>query len=300
MTRIALDHFAPLASRYGFSVSRGTFGGIGNVEYSPDVAVVDLEDVRVEGLRGDYTFRKSTARPVEQTARQLAANAQAVANAPDVLLKARRIAVSDGTLGFVNAEATPRYRVFLAGTDLVIHNLTNHLAEGSATAHLSGRFVGSGETVVTATFRPETTGPDFDLDARIESTDLRPLNDLLRAHAKIDVTSGALSVFSELSVKNGRIDGYVKPLFRDLRIYDPAQDADKGLGQRIKEKAADVAAKILRNRRREEVATVTPIAGPLDDPTASTWQTLVGLVQNAFFKAILPGFGRERERLAGR
>ena len=47
----------------------------------------------------------------------------------------------------------------------------------------------------------------------------------------------------------------------------------------------------------QEVATVAPIAGPLENPKASTWQTFIGLVQNAFFKAILPGFLRERAGL---
>ena len=41
------------------------------------------------------------------------------------------------------------------------------------------------------------------------------------------------------------------------------------------------------------MATKADIAGPLDNPQASTWQVLVNLIQNAFFKAILPGFERE-------
>jgi hypothetical protein len=297
LARLALDYVAPIAARYGFTVTRGTFGGVGNVEYSPEVAVVDLEDVQVDGLQGDYTYRKRAAEPVKQVAKKTAQKAQEVSNAPDVLLRARRVAVNDATLGFVNADVEPRYRVFLSRTTLAVENFANQLTEGTATARLTGRFMGSGETVVTATFRPETNGPDFDLHARIENTDLRQLNDLLRAHAKVDVTSGSFSVYSELHVKNGRVDGYVKPLFRDLKVYDPRQDQDKGLGQKIKEKATDVAGKVLRNRPREEVATVAPIAGPLENPKASTSQTLVGLVQNAFFKAILPGFLRERAGL---
>jgi hypothetical protein len=99
---------------------------------------------------------------------------------------------------------------------------------------------------------------------------------------------------ASVHVKNGRVDGYVKPLFRDLDVYDAAQDEDKSFGQKLKERAVDVIGKVLRNRPREEVATVAPIAGPLDNPKTGTWESLVGLVRNAFFKAILPGFERER------
>jgi hypothetical protein len=175
-----------------------------------------------------------------------------------------------------------------------MENFSNQRTEGTATATLTGRFMGSGATAVTATFRPEINGPDFDVNARIENTDLKAMNDLLRAHAKVDVASGVFSVYSELSVKNGRVEGYVKPLFRDINVYGAAQDEDKSLGQKLKEKAVDVIGKVLRNRPREEVATVVPVSGPLENPKASTWQTLIGLVQNAFIKAILPGFDRAR------
>src|SRR5262249_6473308 len=160
-----------------------------------------------------------------------------------------------------------------------------------------GRFMGSGASSLSATFRPERDGPDFDVQARVENTDLAALNDVLRAHAKVDVVSGVFSTFAELHVKNRRVTGYVKPLFHDLQVYDPAQDENKPVGQKLKEKVADVVGKVLRNRPRADVVTVTPVDGPLDNPKASTWEALLGLVRNAFFKAILPGFERERSRL---
>jgi hypothetical protein len=294
LERIALDYVGPIAARYGFTVAAGTFAGNGNVEYAPEVKIVELEEVRIDGLKGDYAYRKRTAQPVKAAAKATAEAAKEVSNKPDVLLKARRISASGATVGFVNEEATPHYRVFLANTDLTMENFSNQRTEGTATARLTGRFMGSGATTVSATFRPEINGPDFDLNVRIENTDLKSMNDLLRAHAKFDVVSGVFSVFSELHVKNGRVDGYIKPLFRDLDVYDAAQDEDKSFGQKLKERAVDVIGKVLRNRPREEVATVAPIAGPLDNPKAGTWESLVGLVRNAFFKAILPGFERER------
>jgi len=157
--------------------------------------------------------------------------------------------------------------------------------------------MGSSVTTVRATFRPETNGPDFDLVAGIENTDLKALNDLLRAHAKIDVESGVFSVYSEVTVKAGRIKGYVKPLFRDLDVYDADQDRDKSFGKKQKEKAAELVGKVFKSQPRDEVASVVPIEGAVKDPKASAWETRIGLVQNAFFKAILPGFDRERARL---
>jgi uncharacterized protein DUF748 len=297
LERIGLNDFRPIAARYGFTVTAGTFGGRGNVEYAPETKILDLEEVRVDGLRGDYAYRRRTAAPVKEAARVTAETAQEVSNKPGVLLKARRIGVHGATVGFVNEQTTPHYRVFLADTDLVVENFTNQRTEGTATARLTGRFMGTGPTTLSATFRPERDGPDFDVQGRVENTDLTTLNDLLRAHAKVDVVSGVFSVFAELHVKSRRVTGYVKPLFRDLQVYEPSQDEEKSVGQKLKEKVADVVGKVLKNRPRDEVATVTPIDGPLDNPKASTWEALIGLVRNAFFRAILPGFERERSRL---
>lgn len=294
LEHVPLEALRSIVARYGLTLAAGTLTGRGHVEYAPEVKIVDLDEVRVDGLRADYASRARPAQPVQAAAEAAAETAREVANKPDILIRAKQIRVSGATVGFVNESASPRYRLFLADTELVMENFTNQRTEGTARAKLTGRFMGSGATVVTATFRPELDGPDFDLDARIENTDLKAMNPLLRSHAKVDVASGIFSVFAEMRVKSGRVEGYVKPLFHDLDVYSEAQDEDKSLGQKLKEKAAEVVGKVLQNRPREQVATVVPLSGPLEDPKASTWATLIGLVRNAFIKAILPGFERAR------
>ncbi|HET7341797.1 MAG TPA: DUF748 domain-containing protein [Methylomirabilota bacterium] len=300
LDRIALDYFKPIAKRYGFAIERGSFGGRGEVEYSPDIALVDLQEIRVDGLQGDYAYRPKTAAPVAQAATKTAQAAKQVSNAPDVVLRARKVNVNAPSVGFVNLNADPHYRVFFTDATVTVDNFTNQKSEGLGTARITGRLQGSGRTTMTMTMRPENHGPDFDVQTQIQDVDLRAMNDLLLATAKFDVASGGLSVFSQATVKNGRVDGYVKPLFKDLRVYEKDKDQDKTFGQKVKEKAIDVASKVLKNHPRKEVATVVPISGPVDNPRAGTWPTLVGLVRNAFFKAILPGFEREREMVAAK
>jgi len=104
-------------------------------------------------------------------------------------------------------------------------------------------------------------------------------------------------MYAELSVKNGMIQGYIKPLFRDLDVYDKRQDKVKNLFRKLYEGLVGGVSKLLENTPRDEVATKAEISGRLDDPHTSTWQIIVRLIQNAFFKAILPGFDREVGRL---
>jgi uncharacterized protein DUF748 len=290
LTKIELDYFTPVLARYNLVVKKGVLTGGGEIEYAPGMKVVDLEKVSVDGLQADYIYRKKTAEVAKEAAKKTAKVAKEVSNDPGVHLKVREVRVSGSTFGFVNKDGRPEYRVFLADADITLRNFSNQRTEGEAVAVLKGRFMGSGDTAVKAVLRPEVKGPDFEIDARIENTDMKAMNDLLRAHGNLDVVSGVFSVYTEINVKNGRVNGYVKPIFRDLDVFDRTQDANKKFGQKLKERAVDVAAKVFKNRKRDEVATVADIAGPVEDPKANTFQVVINLVRNAFVKAILPGF----------
>jgi hypothetical protein len=147
--------------------------------------------------------------------------------------------------------------------------------------------------LATASFRPEKEGPDFDLNIKIEGTDLKSMNNLLRGYGTFDVHAGSFSLYSEIRVKNDQIDGYVKPLFKNLDVYDRRQDKEKDLFSKMYEGLVGGMMGLLKNEPREEVATLADLSGEVENPEASTWQIIIKLVENAFLKAILPGFERE-------
>jgi hypothetical protein len=287
-----------LAADRGLRVQGGRLDTAARVEYTPEATVVDVERASLAGLQVDYVHRAASPRPTRAAVERAAGRAREQARASGLVFQAREIRVTGATVGFVNEAAQPGYRVFLDDIDARLENFAAPLSRGTATARVTARFMGAGPMLITATMRPETDGADLDLTASIEEVELRPLNDLLRAHGKIDVASGEFSVYAELHARNGRAGGYVKPLIHGLQVYESQQDRDKSLGQRIKEKAADLVSTLLRNRPREDVATVVPITGPLRNPRAKTWEAMVNLVQNAFFDAILPGFIGEKPRAA--
>lgn len=96
-----------------------------------------------------------------------------------------------------------------------------------------------------------------------------------------------------MTVKRDKVNGYLKPLFKDIKAYNAVQDQDKGLLQKIFEKTVNVAAALLKNIPRHEVATKTHMSGPVQNPPASTGELVVTLFQNAFFDAVLPGLERQ-------
>ena len=93
-------------------------------------------------------------------------------------------------------------------------------------------------------------------------------------------------------MRDGAIEGYVKPLFKNVEVYESEQDKHKNIFRQAYEGIVGGAAKLLKNRRGE-VATVTSLNGPLANPKANALQALRGVLRNAFTQAILPGFRNE-------
>jgi uncharacterized protein DUF748 len=239
-----------------------------------------------------------TAGAERETRQKAAAAAKEANNAPDLLVRINELRLTKSTVGFVNKATTPSYRVFLADTDGTVTNLSNQQTEGTAVAKLKGAFMGSGTATAEATFKAEKAGPNFDIGVRVEEVDVTRLNDLFRAYGRFDTASGYFFLYSELDAKDGLVTGYVKPLFKDLKVYDKQQDKSKPLVRKMYERVISGVAKVLKNRPRDEVATKAEVLGRIDNPDVGTVAALVRLVQNAFFKAILPGFDAEAAKTA--
>src|SRR5262249_56948671 len=92
------------------------------------------------------------------------------------------------------------------------------------------------------------------------------------------------------------INGHVKPLFQDMKVYDKRQDAEKSFFRKAYEALVGGVARLLQNKQREEVTTVADVTGHVGSPKTSTWQVIGRLIENAFIRAILPGFDREVAR----
>lgn len=298
LEKVPLDNLKSIIARVNLQLQGGILSTNGDLEYAANTRNLHVTALEIRGVHVDYLHTVGTA--AAETARkdEVVTAAKTAANRPGMDLRLDRLEIVDSNLGFVNKSRTPPYRVFLAGTHLTITNLSNQFAHGPATAQLTGKFMGSGITKATAHFRPEKNGPDFDLDAAIENTDMTTMNNLLRAYGKFDVVAGAFSFYTELQVKNDQISGYVKPLFKDMKVYDKRQDAEKSAFRRLYERLVGGIAKLLENRAHDEVATKATISGSVSNPGSSTWQVIGSLIQNAFIKAILPGFDDELTKAA--
>ena len=186
---------------------------------------------------------------------------------------------------------SPDYLVFMTDVNLEMENFSNQPQEGMGHMKLTGQFMGSGLTTVVGSFRPEKPSPDFDLHVRIVKTEVESLNKLLFAYGRIETNRGVFAFLSDLSVKDDRIQGYVKPFLKDVEVYDPEGDRDKATTKKLYEAVINGVLDIFRNPTTGQVATESDVSGPVENPKADTWQIIGKVIENTFFfKAILPGF----------
>lgn len=291
-----LEYLLPLTGRQNVQLRGGTIAADGSVEYGPRVKDIRLKNLRLENMRADYVHSRRTEAQETKTARQAADAAAKLNDKQELLLKIEHATVKDSDLGYVNEGTDPAFRVFLTQTNLELTNFSNQFREGPAELVLTGKFMGTGRSEIKGTFRAERPTPDFSLSVQIKEAQLKSLNNILRAYGDIDVAQGVFSFYAETSVKRGRVEGYFKPLFKDVEVYNEAQDREKGFFRQVYENIVGGLVTLLKNAPRDEVATKVHISGPVGTANTDTFEAVVGLVRNAFFQAILPGLDRELGR----
>jgi hypothetical protein len=292
--QVPLAAIKPVAAHANLQLAGGVLSADGHVEYAPRKQDIDIEKVTIDGLRLDYVHSARTAANEEARLEKVEDIAADVSNEATINVAIDDIHFRNAALAFVDAERD--YRISLDDADLRVRGVSSQATPVPAALMLKGRFMGAGTGVISSQFRPVNKTPELSVTVQIEDTPLTAMNDLFRAYGNFDVVAGKLSFYAELQARDGRIDGYVKPLFTDMEVYAREQDADKPILNQVYEGLVGSVAGLLRNPR-EDVATSAEVSGRLDNPNVSTLQVVLGMIQNAFFGSVLPGFEREARRL---
>lgn len=293
----------PVLAHTSFVLKGGVLAAGGELETSPVVRSAKLSSLSLSGVKLDYVAKDDSTPPggaSRPAPVKTAKSGKAPTSTPEWTLKLDKAEVSASEMGFVNRTKDPAYRAYLSQVDGSISDLGNKASGARARFGLRGKFMGSGDTRLTGSFREGEAKPDFDLNLKIEGTEMTRMNDLLRAYGKFDVVAGSFSFYSELKARDGNLDGYVKPLFKGMKVYDKRQDREKSLFRKAYEMLVGGVAGLLKNRERQEVATLANVSGRIDQPHTSGWQIALRLIENGFFRSILPGFDRQLGRPAAK
>jgi hypothetical protein len=84
----------------------------------------------------------------------------------------------------------------------------------------------------------------------------------------------------------------VKPIIKDLQVKGTEDKNDKFL-QKAKETVIDVAADILKNPKKKQIATKIPVEGSFHNTSVDTMEAVWEVLKNAFIEALLPSVDNE-------
>jgi hypothetical protein len=289
---VPLSAFDPEIRQINIRVSGGRLSSDGLLEYSPKLTRVQVDNATIDGVRIQYVHTPETQHAEVQRANETDKQIEKENNRPAVDIQVREFDVTHSNFSYTDKTKDPTYRVFIADTNIALKNLSNHQQQGTADVVLHGKFMGNGDTKLVGDFLARRQGPAFNLNLEIEHTDMASMNDILRAYGRFDVAAGQFSLFSQVGVRDGYLNGYVKPMFANLEVYDYAKDKNKPVLYQAKELLVGGASHFFRNSRTQQVATEVDLSGKLSGPSINTWQAIGQVLHNAFIQAILPGFDR--------
>lgn len=290
LTRVPLDRLTPLAQSYQLKTTGGMLSAKGTVEYTPESQTAHLTQVLFEQLRVDYVTSSATRALETLHGQQALALAKRVRNAPSLLLQVDTLRLTQSQIGFENQTANPPYRLFMTNVDMELANLSNQTRQGSSTFKTQGSFMGSGTTQISGGIQSTAHPVDMTLRLQLDGARLTDLNPFLLANVGVDVAAGEFSAFTELKVAKGRMEGYLKVLATDLKIYERGKDHAKPFGKRVEMHVLQSMAWLFKNRSTQQVATETRISGATSDPKIGEWEAIRRLIGNGMVQGILPGF----------
>jgi hypothetical protein len=126
---------------------------------------------------------------------------------------------------------------------------------------------------------------------RLMGLDVTKLNDLARLYGGFDFKSGWFDVVVEVDSRNGLIAGYVKPLLRNLEIFNLPQDVVEDHPLEFVWKAIlGTTTAVLKNQPRDQFGTVIPFTGDVASTQPDLLATIGNVLRNGFIRAYLPKF----------
>jgi hypothetical protein len=277
---------------------------------------VDLSLVWNQLVRGRFVASIFVRRPVLSLSKEDAKAAQEAKGAreaeeapaargeevpfPDVLrrlipFKIERFRVLNGAVSFRNPGTDPPQKAWADDIYMSATNLTNSSSLSDtlfASVTTDAHVMDSGQLRVSAKINPLAKKPTFDLDYRLQGLALNRLNEYFRAYANFDVERGTFSMAGEASVRNGKIDGYVKPALEGVKVLVWKKDArrdNKGPFRLLWEGTVEAVKNVLEHPSpQDQVATRIPLKGELASVQTDLFQVIGSLLYNAFVQAILP------------
>jgi hypothetical protein len=135
--------------------------------------------------------------------------------------------VQNGSVHFRTFQSSKPVDVYLSELNGTIDNLSNIRDETTplvTTVDATALAMDQAKLEYHMRLDPFSYQPTFHLAVRLLGLDVTKLNDLALTYGKFDFKQGWFDLVLETDAKEGRLTGYVKPLFRNLKVFKIGAD----------------------------------------------------------------------------
>ena len=200
--------------------------------------------------------------------------------------------IKNGSIHFRAYQKKQPFDVYLSEVNGTLDNLSNIRGESTplvATVQATALAMDEARFEFKMTLDPFSYLPTFHLATRLLGLDLTKVNNLARSYGKFDFERGWLDLVIEADSKEGQLSGYVKPLFRNPKIFSLTEDIkDENALEFFWQALLGVIKSGFKNWPRDQVATVIPFTATPSGSNTDFLATIGNLLRNAFVRAYLP------------
>ncbi len=200
-----------------------------------------------------------------------------------------RFVVREGDVSLVSLFDTSKDAIELKNFDVDILNIRNVEDRADplpSPVFAKGDVPGYGGTLkFDSRFNLLRQFPDFNYNLRFDNLQLPKLNSLVKPYTGVDFERGTVSLYSEMAMRDGKFNGYFKPLTNGMRIFDWKEKDGRTVGQFFKELFAEGAAELLENQKTDQIATRIPIGGTAKSVDTDLWTIVLNVLWNAYVGA---------------
>jgi hypothetical protein len=119
----------------------------------------------------------------------------------------------------------------------------------------------------------------------LDKLNITKLNDFFMAYGPFSFTTGSFSLYGEVSTKQNRIAGYVKPFFENVDVMSKEEEF-KSPKHFFTEVGLAMGNLILRNHDTKTVAAKIEFEGASKGPDINTWGAVWTSLSNGFIEAM--------------
>ena len=202
-----------------------------------------------------------------------------------------KLELTSGTIHYRDLASDPKVDIYLDNVEIKGENLTNSARADKnlyGKVAMKARMMKSGKLEIDLCVDPLSTPVEFKLTCKLADLDLVNLNPFFTAYGKFDVKRGQFQLYSEMASADKKIEGYFKPIIKNLQVSEFEKDREKGLGHAVWQKIVAAVGSIFKNHEKNQQAAKIPFSGKYDDFNFDLIQTFTSILENLLIKPILP------------